>query len=817
MKGRIDLRGEWQLGKCGSKDRIAAKVPGDTHSALLAAGRIPDPYYGMNELDVQWVGREDWAYSRSFEVDAELLQAKSVFLNCESLDTVAKVFINGKLAGESDNMFARRRFEVKPLLRKGRNEIEVRIKSPEREAAERAKALPYPVPHGANPVQSMHRNLVRKVQCHSGWDWGPCLMVSGIYGEIFLQAVEAGRIEHVYSLQRHSKGLCAVDVFCEIVSPEGGETELEVSLGEVKSVRRVKLSPGMNKVSSTLAIKSPKLWWPNGYGEQNLYKLRVKACGDLVEKSLGLRSLEQVNKEDKDGLSMFFRVNGVDVFSKGADWIPCDALPQRQTVEAIDGLLSSAAKTGMNMIRVWGGGQYECDEFYELCDRKGLMVWQDFMFACSLYPADKGFLESVRQEAEYQVKRLMDHACIAIWCGDNENIGALNWFEESKKCRDRYLVDYDRLNEGVLGNIVDALDPSRKFWPSSPCGGRGNYSDCWHDDTRGDMHYWGVWHEGKPFEAFYGVKPRFCSEFGYQSFPSMDSIRSYASEEQFNVSSPAMEHHQRHPGGNTKIIAMTTRYFRMPEGFANFVYLSQVQQAVAIKTAVEHWRRLRPYCMGTIYWQLNDNWPVCSWASIEYGGKWKPLHYLSAHFFSQVMVAGVPGADGGFEVWAVNDLLAAVDAELKLSFMDFDGRELKSERLPAKLKRESARMIKSCKVSDIPAKPEECFVRLELSWQGGSVSNEVFLAKWKSVELPEAKVSLAASASKDGKLSVRLSTDKLAFYLCLNVDGVEGEFDDNCLTLLPGKGRTLSFTPKRRLGLEEFKRKLSFRHLRMTY
>jgi beta-mannosidase len=635
-------------------------------------------------------------------------------------------------------------------------------------------------------------------------------MVAGVYGKLFIQAVETGRVEYVYTLQKHSKGLCEVEVFAEILSEKGGETLFEASLADVSASKKVALQPGLNLVSLPLKVKNPKLWWPNGLGEQYLYALAVKACGETVSKKLGLRKMELISEEDKDGLSLLVRVNGVDVFSKGADWIPNDALPQRQTAESIRGLLESAAQAHMNCLRVWGGGQYESDEFYGICDELGLMIWQDFMFSCALYPADKKFLASVRAEAEYQVKRLRDFACIALWCGNNEDVGALGWFKESKESRDRYLVDYDRLNEGVLGDSVDKFDPQRKFWPSSPCGGRGDYSDCFHADNRGDMHYWEVWHGGKPFEQYYKIKPRFCSEFGYQSFPSVDSIRS-------NVTSPVMEHHQRNGGGNSKIIEMMSRYFRMPEGFENFVYLSQVQQAIAIKTGTEHWRRLRPYCMGTIYWQLNDNWPVCSWASLEYSGKWKLLHYAALRFFDDVMVVGVKTDDGGFEVHAANDLLKDVSGKLKVSFIGLDGKAVKTESSDAKLKKSSAKMLKAFKASELPFKPNEGFVKLELETDGGSAFNELFLAPWKAMKLPQAKVSLEARALADGRFEVEASVDKPAFFFSLNADGLKGEFDKNCFALLPGAPTKFVFEPKGKLSLKQFKDSLSFRHLRMTY
>ena len=290
------------------------------------------------------------------------------------------------------------------------------------------------------------------------------------------------------------------------------------------------------------------------------------------------------------------------------------------------------------------------------------MIWHDMMFSCALYPSTPGFLANVEREIRHQVKRLRDHPCIALWCGNNEDVGALTWYPESRKNRDRYIVDYDRLNEGVIGRVVDECDPTRTFWPSSPSAGRGDYSDNWHDDRRGDMHYWSVWHESKAFSAYYEVSPRFCSEFGYQSFPSVELARGYCPPGQMNVTSPVMEHHQRHGRGNALIVEMFTRYFRMPEGFENFVYLSQVQQALAIKTAVEHWRHLRPTCMGTLYWQLNDNWPVCSWSSLEYGGKWKLLHHAARRFYAPTIVSAFQRPDRTVEVWLTSDTLQSQKA-----------------------------------------------------------------------------------------------------------------------------------------------------------
>ncbi len=802
----LNLAGKWTLTSGDGRHALPAQVPGDNISALLAARRIQDPYGADNERRLQWIGRTDWAYEREFAVTEAFLAERSAFLNCDGLDTLATIVINGRRVARSENMFVRLRVDVKRVLRLGANTIRIEFRSPENAAAAEAGRLPYPVPHTRAPVQSEHRNLIRKVQCHAGWDWGPCLMVSGINGSIYLGATSLGRIEYVTTTQHHRRNRVTVAVDVELTSPAGGRTTLDVQLGSERVQKPVTLKPGRNRVHASIRLLNPKLWWPNGYGAQPLYPLVIQMAGDEVRTRIGLRTLEVVQVEDQRGLSMTFRVNGVDIFAKGANWIPCDALPQRQTRAALDDLLTSARQANMNMLRVWGGGQYESDAFYDLCDEKGLLVWHDFMFACALYPAAPAFLANVGQEARHQVKRLQHHACLALWCGNNENVGALNWFEASRKNRDRYLVDYDRLNEGVLGATVDACDPTRTFWPSSPCGGRGDYSDCWHADNRGDMHYWSVWHEGKSFDAYYAVTPRFCSEFGYQSFPSLETIRQYAPRDQFNATAPIMEWHQRHSGGNSRIIEMFSRYFRMPEGFANFVYLSQVQQALAIKTAVEHWRHLRPTCMGTLYWQLNDNWPVCSWSSLEYGGKWKLLHHAARKFYAPVLVSAFQRDAGTLELWVTNDQVTPVKGTVVAEVRTFDGTIRHRLRLPVRVPGGSAKLIRTVKVADLAPEPANVF--LELAFKGAT--NTHFFTEYKRCALAKPKIRMDVL---DGH-RVKLQTDKPAFFVMLTADGIPGEFDDNGITLLPGRPQTLRFRPKRAVTAAAFRKSLTLRHLR---
>lgn len=812
----LDLAGTWRLRSPARQLDVPAALPGDNCSALLKAGKIPDPYWAQNELDVQWLGREDWIYEREFHLPAALLREKSVFLHLEDVDTVATIKLNGRVVGRTENAFVRHRVEVKKFLKPGANTLAIEITGPETAANAAAAKMPYKIPFNAAPVQSPHRNLIRKAQCQSGWDWGICLMVSGVYGRVHLGAMSLARIEYVSTEQKHARGRVDLTVHCEVESPEGGRAPFEVEIAGQKITSTVTLRPGLNHLKKTVRIANPKLWWPNGFGAQALYDLTVRVGGDELRKRLGLRTLEAVYREDRHGLGLHFVVNGVAIFAKGANWIPADAMPQRATRAALDDLLSSAAAAHMNMIRVWGGGRYESDDFYDLCDEKGLLIWQDFMFSCSMYPATPEFLANVRAEARHQVKRLRDRACLALWCGNNEDVGALTWYPETRANRDRYLVDYDRLNEGVLGNTVRELDPSRVFWPSSPCGGPGDYSDCWHDDSRGDMHSWEVWHEGKPFERYLELKPRFCSEFGYQSFPSVEGIRSYAAPDQFNVTSPVLEHHQRHPRGNSIITENMTRYFRFPEGFENFVYLSQVQQALAIKTAVEHFRSLRPVCMGAIYWQLNDLWPVCSWSSLEYGGKWKLLHYAARRFFAPVAITAKP-AGGAVEVHALNDTFKPLAAAARVRVVDFAGKVRRTLRFNKRLAAGSATLLGKIPLENLGVAPDEAFLALDLHAGGHTFHNEHLLAPYKKCALEKARLGVEVTAAPNGAFAVTLSTNVPAFWLRLDVAGVRGEFDDNGFTLLADEVRHVRFTPKQKLDLATFRRKLSVRHLRDTY
>ncbi|UCF99688.1 MAG: glycoside hydrolase family 2 protein [Spirochaetaceae bacterium] len=828
---RIDLAGEWALLQCeeGNKVQdpgIPIQIPGDTISALIKGGKIPDPFFGTNELDTLWVGRADWLLSRTVTIERSFLENRQVYLHIDSLDTVAEIRINGEPVATSSNMFAALRIDIRKYLKTGKNLFEIFLRSAERRAGELSGQLPYPVPHSIYPVQSPHRNLIRKVQCHSGWDWGPCLMVSGIYGQVYIASCELGRIEYVTTEQIPKGKDWTLVVTVEYFAYVSGTVPLEITIAGQILDRRIEVEPGTNVIREIMEIRGPELWWPREYGNPSLYELVVKGGEDRIEKRIGFRTVEVLLEDDEAGRSMSFVINGRKIFCKGANWIPVDALPGRHTTEKYKSLLSDAVTANMNMLRVWGGGQYEAEVFYRLCDEMGLLIWQDFMFGCSTYPATRWFLEEVEREVRHQVKRLMDHPCLALWCGNNENLGALKWYPESKAHPARYLVDYDRLNEGVVGRIVRELDPSRPWWPSSPSAGEGDYSDNWHDDSKGDMHYWSVWHEGKNFEAYYEVIPRFCSEFGFQSFPSLDTVRQYAPEDQWNVTSPVMEHHQRHPRGNSIIVETMTRYFRMPDSFEGFLFLSQVQQALAMKTAAEYWRSRKPVCMGILYWQLNDLWPVASWSSIEYSGKWKLLHYAARKFYAPLQVAAFCTDGQTVEVVGLNDTSESCKGVLQVRFYDFGGKIHQEQTEQVCLKAEIASPLLRCRLDELPVPREELFLFLEFLPSGGGESssrqgvvNELFLCPPKRCDLQAPEIRRELRLEED-RIAIELRTDVPAFYVSLDAEGLPGVFDDNFFTLLPGEPKTVRFLPREAAAADLFnlvERGLKLYHLRGTY
>lgn len=748
-------------------------VPGDGISALQDAGAIPDPYHGRNEYGLRWICDRDWTISRSFTHDGSPAD-----LCLEGLDTLATVTLNGVQVLRAANAHRRWRVDVSGALRAGGNEISVTFRAVLREAAALQAAQPFPVPYHAPNCPLPNGNMLRKPQADFGWDWNIALAPFGIWGGVRLEP-KRPRIRDVIVTQRHEPGLARVELQ---VHAEG--KEVTASLCGVS--QKAQVVAGVARLE--LAIPDPVLWWPAGQGAQVLHDLTL-TMGDVSEtRRIGLRDLRLVSQPDSAGRSFGFRVNGRDVFAKGANWIPADALHGRISRENVRDLLQSAVDAHMNMIRIWGGGRYEPDWFYDLCDEMGLMVWQDFMFACHLYPSTPEFLAEVDAEVRDVVARLNHHASLALWCGDNELIGALGWFEESRRDRDRYLVSYDRLNRTIEAALHQTL-PDPNWWPSSPSPGPMAFGDAWHDDRSGDMHFWSVWHEGRDFDHYRDVAPRFCSEFGFQSYPSLLAIRRFAGPEDMNIAAPVMESHQKNAGGNARIAETMFRYFRFPEGFGNFVYLSQVQQGLAIKTAVTHWRSLKPHCMGTLYWQLNDTWPVCSWSSLDHGGNWKLLHHMARGFYQPVLVAAVPEG-GEIRLVGVNDRPGAVALCLRAMAVNMAGQLRPLAEASARLEAPAQTLL------TIGAGALAADEMLFFDWQGddGTAAHDIFAPRpHKAYDLLAPRLTNRVSETADG-WQIALEAGALAHFVAVEAD-CPGRFSDNAFALLPGRPVTLTFTP----------------------
>ena len=512
---------------------------------------------------------------------------------------------------------------------------------------------------------------------------------------------------------------------------------------------------------------------------------------------------------------MAFCVNGRDIFCKGANWIPLDAFPARLTKNRYQQLLQDAVDANMNMIRLWGGGLYEHDCFYEYCDEKGLLIWHDCMFSCSLYPADPRFLANVEQELRYQIPRLQYHPSIALWCGNNEDLGAIGWYEESRNNRDRYVIDYDRLNEGVVGRVIRELDPSRTWWPSSPSAGPDDFSDNWHNDSKGDMHFWSVWHEGKPFESYYSIKPRFVSEFGYQSFPSLSTVATYASQDQWNLSSPVMEHHQKNPRGNSIILENFTRYFRFPNGFEQMLYLSQVQQAAAMKLAIEYFRSLRPTCMGALYWQLNDNWPVASWSSIDYTGKWKLLHYAAKRFYAPLLPVIIQ-KDGQLRIFIINDTNKELECKAAVKIRRFDGTKIIQKEYFPIVGPDSCLEICSMIPKDQNIPLDDAFIYVKLYSGNHYVENSAFFDYPKKFTLRDPKIDYQIEEIPEG-FSITMSVQAPAFYVALDQGSIKGTFNKNLFDLRPSAPKTVYFRAREKTTLEDFTNQLMIFDLYHSY
>ena len=765
-------------------------VPGDVHSALLDQGEIPDPYWRDTEVSLDWVHETEWLACKSFDLEI-IPDGQRVVLSFETIDTIADVSLNGHTLGQTASQYLRHDFDVTDAVKVGANLLTVRFFSNSNAAKQLADDSEFPIPHLQWNNRLPFYNHLRKAHCHAGWDWNIALSPLGLYGDVTLRTVSEVALDDVMVRQTHSGTSVRLDVELHFTGHAVATTTAQISCAGAVDTAEITVYPGDQTARLSLTIQDPELWWPVGLGAQTLHQLSITIGSETQTRAIGFRTVELITDADDVGNRFAFRVNGTEVFMRGANWIPADALPTRATPEAVRDLLQSAVDANMNMIRVWGGGQYEPDWFYDICSEMGLLVWHDFMFSCSLYPAhDNNWLNLVEQEAHQQIMRLSSQPCMALWCGDNEVIGALNWYPESKANRDRYLAIYARLN-ATLERAIDRLQPDVAFWPSSPSVGRLDFGDGWHVDTSGDMHFWDVWHSAKDFEHYRTVRPRFCSEFGFQSFPSNALIETFTNPDDRNVSSDVMEVHQRNPGGNARIVETIQRYFRFPEKFEDMTFLSQISHSLAMKTSIEFWRANKPRCMGTLYWQLNDTWPVASWASLEYGGGWKLTHYAARRFFAPVLVTAQPDPDSGdIVLFAVNDTGAPIDLTVDCRAVQARGGERNLS-----IWKVTADPAQSVEIGRIAAGALDPLEFLYFTWSDAAGQhagdNEYLPLRPKNYDLGAPNITVTQAGD-----TITLETDVPAFFVTWKHGGSD-VWSDNGFTLLPGRPKVIKRTRSR--------------------
>jgi beta-mannosidase len=816
----------WRFRNAQEKKWHAAQVPGCVHTDLLRAKLIPDPFWGANETGLQWIEERDWEYRATFRVPRTLLDEERVELVADGLDTVATVFVNGQEIGRTENMFLGYRWDVKPALRVGANELLVHFGS----------AMNYIRTHRAqhrpreinDPVGRC--TVIRKQQCQFGWDWGPRFVSAGIWRDIRLEAWTGNRLESVRVTQHHDSGAVTLQLAAELARPDpGANLRWRLTFGDKL------IAEG---VGPEIAVPHPQLWWPAGQGAQPLYRLDVtveSADGRRVgewSRRIGLRTLVLDRHADEWGESFRFVVNGRPVFAKGANWIPAHSFVANLTRQDYARDLGSAVAAHMNMIRVWGGGIYESEDFYDLCDELGLMVWQDFMFACTPYPGDEDFAASVQAEAEYQVRRLRHRASLALWCGNNE-VWSCNARDLLAPEHATLRAAYERIFHQVLPPIVVAHDGVTAYWPSSPWRGDTAF-DHPTGEKRGDTHYWDVWHARHPVKDYEKHAFRFVSEFGMQSYssPATNALFCPVSDDG-NVFGPVMENHQKNRAGNQIILDYVSRRYRFPKSQDHLIYLSQLNQAYCMQTGVEHYRRQMPRCMGALYWQLNDCWPVASWSSIEFTGRWKALHYVARRFFGPAVAsAHVPGDElttiGNYRrstvrevhLYTVCDAPRPMRGTLRWDLFHLDGRTILSGKKDVALEPgESVRQ----KTLDL-AKPlarhgrDSLHVRIALEIDGTVASEDtVFLTPPRFLSLPKGRTVFSVQQRTPTRAILGFTSTVFQHRFAFDLPGVEFTASDNYFELYPREKKTVSVEFTRPMPAARWRELLTFRSLVDTY
>lgn len=815
------LHSDWMFCQVGDTLWSDAKVPGTIHQDLLNHNRIPNPFYGMNEEAVQWVENEDWMYRTSFVVTEEQLNRDAAVLELDGLDTYADVFLNGALILCSDNMFVGHKVPVKSVLRKGENRLLIRFRSAVKEALPQWETNGFDYPADNDHSSKRVSIYTRKAPYSYGWDWGIRLATCGIWRPVRLVFSDVARIEDYYVRQASvSASKADVDNRLEItnVTSQPVSALLKVayhySANDTKEVQKqIELRPGENTVSLPVMIDNPHLWMPNGWGEPSLYKFTASVSVDGVEvasqeRQVGLRSIRVVMEDDEHGKSFYFEVNGHPMFAKGANFIPDDALLPNVTTERYKRIFEDVKAANMNMLRVWGGGIYEDDKFYDEADRNGILIWQDFLFACTTYPHDPLFLKRVEAEAEYNIKRLRGHASLAMWCGNNEIYeGVRYWGWKNKYTAEAFAEmnrGYDVLFRQLLPDMVKRFDSDRFYMHGSPYEANWGRPESW---KIADSHNWGIWYGRKPFESFDSEIPRFMSEYGFQAFPEMKTIRTFAEENDFELESPVMNAHQKATIGNALIKQTMGLYYKVPAKFEDLVYVGLVLQGQGMRHGIEAHRRNRPYCMGSLFWQLNDSWPVVSWSSIDYYGNWKAMQYQSQRAFAPVLINAIKEGDDLCVYLISDELQDRDDVRLTVELMDFDGKSHGKWTHSGKLSANTSMLFLKKRVDEFLSKQDAAtsFLRFTLKAKNGaSLADEVFYFAYpKDQKLPEARIETSVKRRGEA-IEMTLKADKLARDIFIEVPVQGVRFSDNFFDLLPGQRKKITITSPEGYSLKDF-------------
>mgnify|MGYP004454362679 FL=1 len=798
----INLNGTWVLADGEKNPLCQIQVPGTVLSGLLNAGKIEDPFYRTNEEQTRELFWKDYVFERSFTVEKKLLKEDQILLICEGLDTLTDIYINDQPVANTDNMHRTWKFSVKEYLNEGENKIRIVFRSVlqfiENYTYAEHKEIHY-IPSGG----MKGNQLLRKAHSMFGWDWGPQTIDAGIFRDIYLEGFSHPRIEDVVFHQVHQDNAvtvtaevqlrsknwgsenCCSHIFSTTNNPtdkfENYTVNIEFNGPECTQEQTLTVNSD-GKLSFSFDITNPHLWWPNGYVEQPLYNICVKLLekdGDTLEtvnKRIGLRTLTISQEKDQWGSEFAFCINGLKIFTRGGNYIPEDCLYTRISHETQKYLLESCKKANFNCVRVWGGGYYPSDYFYDLCDEMGLIVWQDLMYACNVYDVTKTFGESCRQETLDNVKRLRHHASLGLWCGNNEIESAWDHWQDFQTETPYLRADYIKLFENILPDAVREADQDTFYWRSSPSS--GGCFDNPDDENRGDTHYWDVWHGQKPFTDYQKYYFRFCSEFGFQSFPCMKTVESFTEEKDRNIFSRVMENHQKNDAANGKILYYLSENFQYPQDLNHLLYVSQILQGMAMKYGVDHWRRNRGRCMGTLYWQVNDNWPVASWSSIDYFGRWKALHYMAKKFYAPLAVS--MRRDGEiFKAYLENETGQAQEWTVTISVKNMKCEVLDSVQETGTTASFRSEELIQIDVSKWKKQEDHVFVETVLKLSDGTVLTDTeTLVPYKYVGLETPAISTTVEEQEDAYL-IKVKTDCFVPFLSLDFKDADAILEDN--------------------------------------